>query len=146
MISYSLSKIKYGLLLFALLGLSACGSGSSSSGGSQAPSVPLVGPDLHGDTWQGSFTNLHGVFIPVTAIVTHIGDDIIIQTSLPDSGIASRLVGKISSGGSMLLYDEFDGEDWTTLHGPASANSIKIADFVFINGQNTDTNNIVLTR
>jgi hypothetical protein len=45
-----------------------------------------------------------------------------------------------------VLYDAFDGEDWTTLYGPASTNSINLADFVYRDKSLVDTNVLILKR
>ncbi|MEE9447728.1 MAG: hypothetical protein V3V09_07185 [Arenicellales bacterium] len=145
-------NFKFWVVLFSLFILTACGDnkpGSSSGGGQKDPIVvvePLIGPDMNGDTWQGYYRNLHGGYSPMSAVITHTGDKIIIETSLPNTGVAGRLQGRITPSGTMFLYDLFDGEDWTTLYGGASANSINLADFVFVEGQNVDTNIIILKR
>ena len=46
----------------------------------------------------------------------------------------------------MLLYDQFDLEDWTTLFGPASTNSINLADFVKSGSETVNTNILILKR
>lgn len=137
------------LLFIAIFSLYACGGSGSSSGGGSEPQTPVeapIGPDLNGDTWRGDFRTLDGVVTPLTATIVHEGNRVIIDTSLPDTGPEGRFQGTISAVGGLLVYDTFDGEDWTTLFGPASANSINLADFVFVDGQNTQTNIIILKR
>lgn len=138
--------IKFSFLLLAMLGLYACGgSGSSDSGGGQEQ-VVTTGPNLNGDTWRGSLQNSRGLFVTISATVTHNDDQIIINTSIPDNQLGGLFEGTITDLGTMLLYDAADGEDWTTLFGPVTVNSIDIADFVFINGVKIDTNTITLSR
>jgi hypothetical protein len=36
--------------------------------------------------------------------------------------------GWIDSGGHIRVEDHHDGQTWTTYYGPASANSVKLAD------------------
>ena len=136
-------------LFVALLGLAACGSSSSSSGAEEAPVAPAeppIGPDLNGEDWHGDFRTLDGTVTPITATITHEANRITITTDLPVTGSISRFEGTISPGGQMFMFDLFDGEDWTTLFGPASRKSINLADFVFVEGQNVQTNIIILKR
>jgi hypothetical protein len=138
--------VKVCLLLLAMLGLNACGgSGSSNSGGGQEQ-VATTGPNLNGDTWRGSLQNSRGLFITISATVTHNDDQIVINTSIADNQLGGLFRGTITDLGTMLLFDAADGEDWTTLFGPVTTNSIDIADFVFINGIKIDTNTITLSR
>lgn len=139
--------LKICLLLLATLGLYACDSGGSSDSGSgQEEQVTTIGPNLNGDTWRGSLQNSRGLFVTISATVTHTDNRITINTSIPDNQLGGLFQGQITDLGTMLLYDAADGEDWTTLFGPVTVNSIDIADFVFINGVKIDTNTITLSR
>ena len=113
-----------------------------------APPAPMqpdtVGPNLNGQ-WAGYYKSEEGNYQNLTATITHTGRRVTITTSMPP-GIIHRLVGQIDGGGNMLLYDQFDNEDWTTLYGPASSKSINLADYVIINGSRSDTNIIILKR
>ncbi len=144
------------LLLSLSLVMSACGSGDSDSGGGDMTMTDptmiepnlmatVVGPNLNGDTWAGYLKSITGAFTPMTAVIRHVGTSITIDTSL-EGEVGDSLSGTISASGMLNLIDRFDGEDWTTLFGPASANSINIADFVFVGGQRIDTNIIILKR
>lgn len=132
--------------------LVACGGGSTTGGGQATidpavvdPAVAIVGPGLSGNTWVGQFTTQTGVgFTELSATITQAGEIITIETT--KQGIGNLLIGAIDSGGNMLLFDQFNGEDWSTLLGPATANSITIADFVFVNGVRINTNFIILKR
>ncbi len=141
-------NLKFFIFPILLLGLVSCnqGGGSSSGGGEAVVLEPPIGPDLNGDTWQGYFRNLTGAYTALSATIFHEGNRVIIDTSLPDTMSIGRFQGTISSVGGLLLIDSFDGEDWTTLYGPASVNSINLADFVFTEGSNVDTNIIILKR
>ena len=109
-----------------------------------APVANVVGPNLNG-TWAGYYKSIEGNYQNLTATITHVGQQITITTSMPP-GIVKKLVGKIDAVGNMLLYDQFDKEDWTTLYGPASSKSINLADFVFVSQSLSDTNILILKR
>ncbi len=140
-------------IVIAVAVLSACGSSNSNSGGGQDEPMALepnlnamvVGPNLNGDTWSGYLKNRTGGFKPMTAVIRQEGGIVIIDTSL-ENEVGEKLTGTISASGKMTVIDEFNNEDWTTLFGPASVDSINLADFVFIGGQRVDTNIIILKR
>jgi hypothetical protein len=106
--------------------------------------VPIVGPNLNGN-WAGYYKSTSGKYENLRATITHTGSRVEIVTT-KSSGVARELVGRIDAIGKMLLYDSFDNEDWTTLYGPASANSINLADFVFLGSVIVDTNVLILKR
>ena len=140
------------LLVFLVLMLNACGDGtdieSDTGGGQTEPDEPrpqVVGPDLNGDDWKGYYKSVQGHYVALTASIDHVGNEVTIQTS-KQSGVASTLVGKINSVGQMTMYDLYDNQDWTTLYGPASTNSINLADFVFVEFSKIDTNILILKR
>ena len=124
-------------------GKSSSGGGSSSAAAAPAP-VNVVGPNLNGN-WAGYYKSSSGKYEGLRATITHVGAQVTITTT-KKAGVARQLSGRISAVGKMVLYDAFDGEDWTTLYGPASPNSINLADFVFLNGHIVDTNVLILKR
>lgn len=136
--------------LFVLM-MSACGDGTDIENQAgqtdpvEQPKPQVVGPDLNGDDWAGYYKSVQGYYEPLTASIDHVGNEVTIQTS-KDSGVASTLVGKINSIGQMTLYDLYDNQDWTTLYGPASTNSINLADYVFVGFSRADTNILILKR
>ncbi len=153
-------KILKALLMSTLLALlvAACDDSSSSdSGAGQAAAEPepeivepnlteaVIGPNLNGDDWAGYFKSIEGRYEPMTAVIRHVGEKVTIQTSI-ESGVASKLVGKVNGIGQITMIDAYDNEDWTTLYGPVSKNSINLADFVFVEGHQADTNIIILKR
>ncbi|MEE9447121.1 MAG: hypothetical protein V3V09_04125 [Arenicellales bacterium] len=97
-------------------------------GGTSAPLAALK-LNLNGDDWQGVFGtrgfNNHQF---LTSNVQHIGNNITLTTS--KFGIAHRFIGTINSSGHMLVYDQFDGEDWSTHLGPARPSEVKLFDFI----------------
>lgn len=109
-----------------------------------APTPAVTGPNLNGN-WAGYYKSIDGAYEPLTATITHNGNKVTISTS-KKMGIVRELSGTIDSIGDMLLYDAFDHQDWTTLYGPASANSINLADYVFTGVVLTDTNILILKR
>lgn len=89
-----------------------------------------VGPSVGGKNWSGTyFRSDDRAREQITATVSQKGDALVITTthSQPEG---QRLTGTISPEGKMSLTDAHDGETWTTFYGPASANYIKLADFV----------------
>jgi len=145
------------LIIAIVLVLSSCGGeGDTNSGGGQAaqPQNPdavtpdltaaTIGPNLNGDTWAGYFKSVEGAFTSMGATINHVGNKVTILTT--KAGIAHKLVGVIDGSGNMFMIDQVDGEDWTTLYGAVSANSINLADFVFTGGSKVDTNIIILKR
>ncbi len=124
---------------------SSGGGGSTSSTASATTTTNVVGPNLNGD-WAGYYKSVNGNYQNLTATISHTGSRVVITTSVPEGSIIHELIGQIDASGNMLLYDQFDNEDWTTLYGPASTNSINLADFVFINQSLSDTNILILKR
>lgn len=130
----------------------------SDSGGGQENAAPkeedvkpdyeakVVGPNLNGDDWRGHFKSVKGAFDSISATINHVGNKVTIQTSRPKNSIVHKLSGVIDAAGILYLIDEHDGEDWTTLYGAVSKNSINLADYVFVDGSNADTNIIILKR
>lgn len=120
--------------------------GGTAGSGQPAPQQPakVVGPNLNGN-WAGYYKSIEGHYQNLSATITHVGNRVTIETTMPP-GIVNKLVGQIDGAGNMLLYDQFDNEDWTTLYGPASSNSINLADYVFINQSLSDTNIVILKR
>ena len=151
--SLSRSLLLAPVLFSVVFGLVSCGGGGGSTGAGQEDSnrlvpnttEPVIGPNLNGDNWVGHFRLLDGSqFTGLTAVIRQVGADIIIETTKTE--IAHLLDGFIDGSGNMIMIDQFDGEDWTTLFGPATTNSINLADFVFINGVKVQTNLLVLKR
>jgi hypothetical protein len=116
-------------------------------GGSLTPApeeTVVVGPNLNG-FWSAEFTRVSGGKDVLRATVRHVGRIVTIQTTRKP-GVANRLVGSIKSTGRMLMFDQFDNEDWTTFFGPASSNAITLADHIFKDMKFTDTNVLRLRR
>jgi hypothetical protein len=162
------------LLVAGLIAVSIAGcggDGKSSSGGGESSSAPaaaasgdtnavppkggtttnanpstatVVGPNLNGQ-WSGYYKSANGKLDYLSATIVHTGRQVTINTTRP-SGIVRELKGTIDSVGRMLMYDSFDREDWTTLYGPASVNSINLADYVKVNNKLVDTNILILKR
>lgn len=151
------TQILIGLGLAGAAGAAAVliGSGGSSdqpAGDADIQNVPadndtphIVGPDLAGSNWSGYFKNSRGAYEAIIATITQNNSEIALVTS-KSSGLGHSFHGKIYPNGDMLLYDDYDHEDWTTLYGPATSHSINIADYVFEDGHKIDTNKIVLKR
>jgi hypothetical protein len=126
--------------------------GSGGGGSSAAPTPPpepppeIVGPDLNGSDWSGSILFKDIGEDQITATITHVGNQVTIETSRPADSLGHLLTGTITSSGNMLMYDTSDGQDWTSLYGPETSNSLSLADYVFENGVNTGTNVLKLRR
>ncbi|GJL81671.1 MAG: hypothetical protein DHS20C01_13050 [marine bacterium B5-7] len=146
-------------LTIALTGCGGGGGSSSSGGGTAvtatntnamppAPAKPaagvaVVGPNLNGK-WSGYYKSINGHLDYLSATITQTGRRVTITTT--KTGLVHMLSGTIDGAGHMLMYDASDGEDWTTLYGPASVNSINLADYVIVKNSLTDTNILILKR
>ncbi len=112
------------LSLFLVALTTGCNLSSSSS--NREP----VGPDLHGD-WSGEFYIMRAENPQrqeITATIEHRGDAVILKTSIV--GIGANLTGTINADGEMLMYDALNDEDWTTYFEPATANRIRLVNFM----------------
>lgn len=92
-------------------------------------------PDIAGSNWSGYFeTTGENNRRSITAVITQTDvpgksyDRVEIVTS--KSGLAHHFKGKIQESGSMLLYDQYDNEDWTTHYGPATSTKVAIYDYI----------------
>lgn len=136
------------------IGSSSGGDGDSNSGAGSTPSPTptpkptpeIVGPDLNGGDWSGSILYKDVGEDRITATITHVGDQVTIETSRPADSLGHLLTGTITSSGNMYMFDAADGEEWTSLYGPASSNSFALADYVFEGFVNTGTNILKLRR
>ncbi len=96
----------------------------------------IVGPPIAGK-WRGVIFidyNTQGVFTPgppgdLTAEITQVGNHVTVVTSLTRVR-PRKMDGTMNADGSMLLYDE-TGDDWSTHWGPATANHMVLADYMF---------------
>ncbi len=90
--------------------------------------VSQATPALNGNQWDGYFQTigLNNRF-NLGATINQSGGNVNIQTSKP--GVANRFVGTVNNRGEMLVFDQFDGEDWTTFRGPATPSSVRLYDF-----------------
>ncbi|WP_163335694.1 hypothetical protein [Desulfopila sp. IMCC35008] len=107
------------------------------------PDTPYTGPDLNG-SWNGfvNLVNEGNENVSVSASVSQDGKNISISTSSPYS-YARSFSGKISSSGDIKVKDNNTGEIWTTHSGAASANSIRLFDWV---NDYTDLDRLELSR
>ena len=121
-----------GICVCTLVIFSGCDHGGKESvgGGGTGSTIPSPYPEIRG-SWSGSFyrTDVLGS----TSVNATIGQDIEavnirIAGLLP--GLANSFIGTITIRGDMSLTDGYDGEHWTTYYGPATADFIKIADFI----------------
>lgn len=118
---------------------------------SGAKSSTLV--DLNGDNWTGEFyctyddqaekTNV----VEITASITQNASNVVVVTTSLD-GLGHRLAGQIYSGNHLLIYDDYDGEDWSTHWVPAEALYVQLADYVVEESDSSGTplNVIELSR
>ncbi len=89
--------------------------------------------DLSGKYWAGEFyrtDDYEGTQQDITASITQNGSYVVVVTTSLE-GLGHQLVGKIYSNNHLLLYDQYDGEDWTTHYGPASDHYVLLADYVW---------------
>lgn len=113
------------------VGVAAAVAGGGGGGGSSTPACeePIVGPDLSGSDWAGKLVLYDRATQPVTAIVTHCGNRVLIQTT-STLAYGQAFEGTIKSSGHMLVHDQATLQDWTTVRGPASSTKIEIYDLV----------------
>ncbi len=104
--------------------------------------------NIAGDDWVGYFNRTDTSYkLYLTASVSQNGSQVSITTT--KSGLGHHLSGIMNVYGDMLLYDSYDGEDWTTHHGPARSTHIRIYDYAwpFEDGQPIPPlNRIILSR
>jgi hypothetical protein len=92
--------------------------------------TPNATPNIAGNDWRGYFQyGWSSDKTQVTATITLSGSVVTITTS--KTGIAHYLAGTMNSTGDMLIYDRYDGEDWTTHFGPATSTSINLYDYAW---------------
>lgn len=103
-----------------------------SSTSTSKESTKVTGPDIQGENWSGKFYLYPDITQEekITAVITQDPLGFVTITTSKVSGIGKHLRGQIFTTGHMLLYDDYDGEDWTTFYGPASKEEILIADWV----------------
>lgn len=92
-------------------------------------------PDISGADWTGLFFIQDGDQAygsqPITAVISQTkGFEFQVTIRTSKKGIGGHLRGIIHSNGHMLVYDQLDGEDWTTYYGPASPTFINLLDYV----------------
>ncbi len=86
--------------------------------------------NIAGNNWTGYFfrSDESDNKLNLTASISQNGTAVSITTS--KSGLGHYLTGTINSYGDMLVYDSYDGEDWSTHYGPASYTQVKIYDYI----------------
>lgn len=107
--------------------------------------VPNIFPDerfsdMNGSEWSGYFYvadnngNLLSGKTPVTATVNQddSGNVTIWISNQQCPGRKSFSRGKINDSGYILIYDDCDGEDWTTHWRAATSTSIQLMDYIDI--------------
>jgi hypothetical protein len=135
-----------GIVLVSIISLVLTGcedGGGGSNCGSSACNDSQGYIRVYGE-WSGQFyvTGQENDAIEVTAVVSQDRDAVIIRTDRP-SGVGQLFVGFLEPDGSMGLIDSFDGEIWTTYYGPATEDTITIADFIPVNGSNFSQLNVI---
>lgn len=122
------------------------GSGSSSESSPATPATPVVGPDLNGN-WAG-FLEIKNTEAPgyenITATIVQSGAAVQITTS-STLAYGQLFTGRISSGGSMKMYDSITGQDWTTHYSKATSTKVDLYDYVN-NLNNKDFDRMFLGR
>ena len=87
------------------------------------------GPPKIAGKWSGKYSWSDGTHLmSVSATIEQNGNSLVIRTSKAAPG--RLLTGQIRSNGKIRLTDSDDGEIWSTYYGAASANHVKIADFL----------------
>jgi hypothetical protein len=123
----------------------------SLSQGKSTVAKEAVAPDISGDGWTGFFwrsDDYAGTVMPVTATVTQDKDGNVTVTTSKE-GLGHYFTGIIDLTGHMLIYDAYDGQDWSTHIGPATDVWMNIEDYVrppTLEDYNPPLNIIELTR
>ncbi len=119
-----------------------------------APAAPADGDvttttervNVAGSNWTGYFyrTDNSGYRIYLTASISQNSSQVSVSTS--KSGIGSYLTGTINYYGDMLVYDSYDGEDWTTHYGPASYTQVRLYDYIWapVEGEPAPPLNVII--
>ena len=86
--------------------------------------------NIAGNNWTGYFfrSDESDNKLNITASISQSGSEVSITTS--KSGLGHHLTGTINSDGSMLVYDSYDEEDWSTHYGPASYTQVRLYDYI----------------
>ncbi len=146
-------RVFLGALLLSALLTSCGGNGNTDSGAATADNtatndatgVAVVGPDLNGSDWAGYIKSERDGVTNLTATITHQGNQVTIVTS--KDGLAHELVGTINAVGETNMRDLFDNEQWTSVYGNVSQNSINLGDYIANDqGRIIDQNILVLKR
>ncbi|MBP7829861.1 MAG: hypothetical protein KA248_08085 [Kiritimatiellae bacterium] len=88
-----------------------------------------VGPDIRG-RWSGVYYRTDSAArTALTASIRQEGDAVTITTSKSE-GRAQLLTGTIFENGDLDMIDGYDGQEWTSFYGPATATHILLADYV----------------
>lgn len=86
--------------------------------------------NIAGNDWEGYYNRTDDRDkLYLTASISQNGSRVAITTS--KSGLGHHFTGNINADGDMLVYDSYDGEDWTTHYGPARSTKIKIYDYAW---------------
>ncbi len=103
-------------------------SGTGSDSGSDDDGIDPGIPRVYG-SWTGRYYREDSAYSePVSAEVRQFADTITIETT--KIGVGHLFTGTIRTNGSLHLTDAFDGEFWTTPHGPATPHSIVLCDYL----------------
>lgn len=95
------------------------------------PVEPVPVPNISGDDWTGYFWRsdyFAGTFVPITATVIQAADGLVSITTSKEN-VGYYFEGNIDITGHMLVYDAYDGADWSTFEGPATDVYIMIEDY-----------------
>jgi hypothetical protein len=112
----------------------------------RAPSAKSEWVNIDGNNWTGYFyrTDYSGYKTYLTASISQDSYQVSITTT--KSGIGNHLAGTINIYGDILVYDSYDGEDWTTHYGPASYTQVRLYDYLWapVQGEPVPPLNVII--
>ena len=110
------------------------------------PTATPQPPPLAGSDWSGALSLVNGSTEMVTAQVTQSGTNLYISTTAKQK-YGRYFQGTVKANGSILIYDQTTGEDWSTKKGIAYDTRIDLYDYVNIDDNGyTDMDRLYLTR
>lgn len=111
--------------------------------------VNTQGVDISGNNWTGYYSRTDNLAYETITSASIVQNGSYVEITTSKQGLGHHFTGTINSSGDMLIYDSYDGEDWSTHYGPATSLDIAIYDFIWrptLSDPNPPLNYIILHR